>query len=201
MPDPGDCGGSFLCMPHKCSQVSCKQHRDKSAQNLCSPAKKGCSQYASQSNEDFLLQKSKELAAGVRQSWADFHAAYAPLHAEKLEAKQRKQAATKHITEICRQQKQAAEDEYKAATEKHKATLAEADSKQADELIQIQQVYKNTVLPLKTKIVELVEASDAQQLKIVEQMRALDKPEKEVCKVPTSFAPTAFHACSPACVS
>lgn len=147
-----------------------------------------------------MLQKSKELAARVLQSWADFDAACAPLHAEKLEAKHWKQAAIKQITEICRQQKQAAEDEYKAATEKHKATLAIADSKQADELTKIQQVYNNAVLPLENKVVELVKACDAHRSKLTEQMTPLCKPAEETYKVPTSYAPTDCHACSPACV-
>lgn len=137
----------------------------------------------------------------MRQSWADYDAAYAPLNAEKVGAKQRKQAAIKRIREICRQQKQAAEDEYKAATEKRKATLADADSKQADQLTKIQQVYQNNVLQLENKIVELVEARDAHQSKIMEQITALCKPAEETYKVPTSCALTACHACSPACVS
>lgn len=137
----------------------------------------------------------------MRQSWADSGAAYAPLGAEKLEAKQRKQAAIKHIREICRQQKQAAEVEYKAATEKHKATLADADSKQADELTKIQQVYNNALLPLKRKHVELVKTFRAHRNGIMEQITALCKPAEETYKVPIFSAPTACHACSPACAS
>lgn len=117
-----------------------------------------------------------------------------------MEAKQRKQAAVKHIREICRQRKQTAEDEYKAATEKHKATLADADSKQAGELTKVQQVYKNAVLLLKSKHVESIKTSDAHQSKILEQMTALCKPAEETYKVPTSSAPTACHACPPTCV-
>ena len=128
--------------------------------------------------QDICTARVQQSLAKEEACQAAYVAAIAAAFTEKVEAKQRKQAAIKQAKIACEQQKKAAK---KAARKEYQRKVTEADASadscQAEELTRARQLYKDAVLASGTKPQETIQALAAARLE-VERRRT---EEEQVC--------------------